>query len=80
MIPVYLKENYTGAYSVIQYGLKGDKVFILKREPYGMTLVMNESGLKFYVHETILSLKPVEKDAVIIPVQQKLKRKIRRIS
>lgn len=75
-----MTENYTGAFSAIVYGVKGDRVFVLKREPYGMTLVINENGLKFYVHESILSLKPVERDAVIIPVQQKSKRKVRRIS
>lgn len=77
MIPVYLKENYTGAYSVIQYGVKGDKVFILNRDHFGMALVMNENGLKFHVHESILSQSKIEKDAVIIPVQQKSKRKVR---
>ncbi len=77
MITVYMKENYTGAYSAIQYGVKGDKVYVLKREETGMTLVMNDNGLKFYVHDIILSLNPIQKDATIIPVQQKSKRKIR---
>lgn len=77
MIPVYMKENYTGAYSAIQYGVKGDKVYVLKRDPFGMTLVMNENGLKFYVHDIILSTNPIEKDATIISVQQKSKRKVR---
>jgi len=77
MIPMYMKENYTGACSSIEYANKGDKVFILNRDHFGMTLVCNEYGLKFYVSESILSHKPIEKDAVIIPVQSKPKRKVR---
>ncbi len=50
MIPMYMKENYTGAYSEIKYGVKGDKVFILGRDTFGMALVMNENGEKFHVH------------------------------
>lgn len=75
-----MKQAYTGAYSAIIYGVKGDKVFILKRDPHGMTLVMNENGLKFYLHETYLSNQPIEKDAIIIPVQQKPKRQVRKVS
>ena len=77
MIPVYMKEGYTGAYSAIQYGVKGDKVYVLKREETGMTLVMNENGLKFWVHDYILSLQPIQKDATIISVHKPTKRKVR---
>lgn len=77
MITVYLKENYTGAYSAIQYGVKGDKVYVLKREETGMTLVMNDNGLKFFVRDTILSHQPIQKDATILPVHKPTKRKVR---
>ena len=75
MIPMYMKEGYSGAYSAIQYGLKGDIVYILDRENDGMALVMNENGLKFYFHESKLSQTKIEKDA-IIPTKQGSKRKV----
>ena len=72
---MYMKEGYSGAYSAIQYGIKGDVVYILDREHDGMALVMNENGLKFYFHESKLSQTKIERDA-IIPTKQALKRKI----
>lgn len=75
MIPMYMKEGYSGAYSAIQYGLKGDVVYILDRTHDGMALVMNENGLKFYFHESKLSQTKIERDA-IISTKQGLKRKI----
>ena len=75
-MPIYMKEAYTGAYSAIQYAEKGDMVYIIKREPHGMTLVINQNGLKFYIHETKLSNTPIERDEIIVPTKG-IKRKIR---
>lgn len=75
-MPIYMKESYTGAYSAIQYAQKGDTVFIIKREPHGMTLVINQNGLKFYIHETKLSNTPIERDEIVVPTKG-TKRKIR---
>lgn len=74
MIPSYMKESYSGAYSAIQYAQKGDIVYIIKREEQGMVLVFNQNGLKFYIHETKLSNTPVERDII---QTDKPKRKVR---
>lgn len=74
MIPMYLKEDHTGPYSKIEYGKKGDIVFITKRE-HNMVLVTSESGYTFHINESKLSQSKIEKDA-IIPTKQGLKRKV----
>ena len=76
MIPCYMKESYSGAFSAIQYAQKGDIVFIIHRSEPDMVLVTNQNGLKFYIHETKLSNTPVERDAISIPTKQS-KRKVR---
>ena len=76
MIPSYMKESYSGAFSAIQYAQKGDIVYIIDRSHDGITLVTNQNGLKFYIHETKLSNTPVERDAISIPTKPS-KRKVR---
>ena len=76
MKAMYLKEGYTGAYSSIQYGVKGDVVYIVRREPDGYVCVVNQNDLRFWIKETKLSNEKIEKDA-IIPTKQGVKRKIR---
>jgi hypothetical protein len=73
MKPMYMKESYTGAYSAIQYGLKGDIVYIIKREADGFVCVVNQNDLRFWIQETKLSTEKIEKDA-IIPTKQRTKR------
>lgn len=72
---MYLNEDHTGPYSKIEYGKKGDKVFITKRMPPNMVLVTSENGYSYFIHESKLSQSKIEKDA-IIPTKQGLKRKI----
>lgn len=74
MIPMYLTEDYTGPYSKIEYGKKGDKVYITKRS-MNMVLVTSESGFTFHINESKLSQSKIEKDA-IIPTKPGLKRKV----
>lgn len=70
---MYMKEGYTGAYSAIQYGIKGDIVYLISRDPDGMVLVVNDNNLKFWIHENKLSNQKIEKDAVI-PTKPRSKR------
>ena len=66
MKPMYLKESYRGAYSYIQYGYKGDVVYIVGRDVSNdMILVVNTNDLKFWIKETKLSTEKIEKDAII---------------
>lgn len=76
MMPIYMKESYTGAFSAIQYAEKGDMVYIIHRSEPDMVLVVNQNGLKFYIHETKLSNTPIERDEIIVPTKG-IKRKIR---
>lgn len=71
---MYLKEDYTGPYSKIEYAKKGDIVYITKRS-MNMVMVTSESGFTFHINESKLSQSKIEKDA-IIPTKQGLKRKV----
>lgn len=73
MKQMYMKEGYKGAYSAIQYGVKGDIVYIVKREPDGFVCVVNQNDLRFWILETKLSTEKIEKDA-IIPTKPRTKR------
>jgi len=63
MIWMYLIKDYKGAASKIQYGLKGDKVFIIKNE-INMVLVLSENGHQFWVNQNELSSTHIEKDLI----------------
>ena len=74
MKPMYLKESYRGTYSHIQYGYKGDVVYIIGRDVNNdMILVVNTNDLKFWIKETKLSTEKIEKDA-FIPTKPRTKR------
>lgn len=60
---MYLIKDYKGAASKIKYGLKGDKVFIIKNE-INMVLVLSENGYQFWINQSDLSSTLIEKDLI----------------
>jgi hypothetical protein len=55
---VYLTENYTGEYSRIEYGKKGDKVNVI--EVKGNMALVEGNGKRYHVKVDKLSEKEVE--------------------
>lgn len=60
---MYLTEDIIGASTRIVYGVKGDKIEVVKNEPPNLILVQGASE-RFHVHPYQLSEKKVEKEKV----------------
>jgi len=58
---MYLKNDYKGAASLIQYGLKGDRIHILRNE-INMILVISENGNQFWINQDDISSTFIEKN------------------
>ena len=59
MIWMYLLEDSVGPYSKIVHGVTGDRVAILRYD--NPSLVLHESGHKFYCINKILTYKKIDK-------------------
>jgi hypothetical protein len=57
----YLKNDVTGSYSKIIYGLQGDKIAIIGRQ-HEMLKVLHENGRIFFIKEHLISIDFITKN------------------